>query len=135
MFIIISKMSAKCFCLEDSVGTTKIPFFFVGDNAFPLCKRIMVPYSSSKKKPLSEEEIIFDYRLSRARRIVENSFSLLTNKWQCIRREMFCAPDRVKKIVSACCVLHNLMIGEQQKSNCPKSYDDYYVENDQFVEG
>lgn len=42
----------------------KIPYFFVGDEAFPLRPDLMCPYS--KRGIKSDTERIFNYRLSRA---------------------------------------------------------------------
>ncbi|XP_051167790.1 uncharacterized protein LOC127285696 [Leptopilina boulardi] len=46
------------------------PIFLVGDNIFPLSTKLMKPYPGSF---LNEEQKVFNYRLSRARRIVENA--------------------------------------------------------------
>ena len=43
-----------------------LPLVFVGDDAFPLNTYCMKPYSN---KSLSDEERIFNYRLSRFRRV------------------------------------------------------------------
>lgn len=51
-----------------------MPFMIVVDDAFPLNKHIMKPYS---QVGLTPESRIFNYRLSRARRIVENAFGIL----------------------------------------------------------
>lgn len=119
---------------EDAVlGSTKMPFCFVGDDAFPLCKRIMKPFTPTKNKPLSQQETIFNYRLSRARKCVESAFGKLVAKWQCLGRTMFCLPDRAQKIVSACCILHNLLSEEPTISE--HSQCDHYDENGQFIEG
>ena len=66
----------------------------------------MKPYS---RRGLSDEERIFNYRLSRARRIVENVFGILANSFQCILGTMQQKPDTVKSIVTTCIYLHNLM--------------------------
>jgi len=38
------------------------PFFFVADDAFPLTKRIMKPFTPKSKEPLGKESLIFNYR-------------------------------------------------------------------------
>lgn len=52
------------------------PYFFVPDEAFPLRIDILRPYP--RKNILGEREQIFNYRLFRARRILENAFGKLT---------------------------------------------------------
>ena len=54
----------------------------VGDEAFPLKPYLMRVFPSSK---LNRERRIFNYRLCRARRIVENVFGILA-----VRRRCFC---------------------------------------------
>lgn len=44
-------------------STEKMPFIFVADDAFPLTEHIMKPYSHHT---MEKEEIIYNYRLSRA---------------------------------------------------------------------
>ena len=48
--------------------SSPVPFYFIGDDAFPLDKRILKPFAPRKPKKLTNEERIFNYRLSRARR-------------------------------------------------------------------
>ncbi|XP_021709737.1 putative nuclease HARBI1 [Aedes aegypti] len=72
-----------CFPKDATLNGVKLPFFFVADDAFPLCKRIMKPYSS---RGFTDEEKIFNYRLSRARRCIENAFGILCAKWACLKK-------------------------------------------------
>ena len=50
--------------------THSLPFFLVGDEAFPLKPWLQRPYPG---KGISEEKVIFHYRLSRARRVIKNA--------------------------------------------------------------
>ena len=52
-------------------------FVCVGDDAFPLTNYMMKPYP---QKDLTIENRIFNYRLSRTRRISENAFGFLANR-------------------------------------------------------
>lgn len=79
---------------------------FSGDDAFALRSYMQKPFS---QRGLSHEERIFNYRLSRARRVVENSFGILVNRFQVLMTTMQHAPGTVRLIISACICLHNLM--------------------------
>ncbi|XP_041373483.1 putative nuclease HARBI1 [Gigantopelta aegis] len=83
-----------------------VPYVFVVDDAFGLRKHMMKPYTL---RGLTDEERIFNYRLSRARRVVENAFGILANRFQILLTTMQHHPSTVKIIVKACIVLHNLM--------------------------
>ncbi len=82
------------------------PYFIIGDNAFPLKTWMMKPFGH---KNLPEHERIFNYRLSRARRIVENAFGILGNIFQCLLTMLKQEPDTVHDIVLTCICLHNLV--------------------------
>ena len=82
------------------------PYFFIGDDAFALRETMMKPYS---QRGLDNEERIFNYRISRARRVVENAFGILANRFQVLLSTMQHSPSTVKIMTKACIVLHNLM--------------------------
>ena len=54
------------------------PTFLLGDDIFPLKKWLIKPYLGIS---LSEEQKIYHYCLSRARRIIENAFGILAARW------------------------------------------------------
>ncbi|XP_042859121.1 protein ALP1-like [Penaeus japonicus] len=55
---------------------TKAPCVVVGDDVFPLKTHLMKPYPG---RNITKEHTIFNYRLSRARRVSENAFVVLHN--------------------------------------------------------
>ena len=83
-----------------------VPYYLVGDDAFSLRTYMMKPYS---KRDMERTERLFNYRLSRARRVVENTFGILANRFQVLLSTMMHDPETVKLLVKACCILHNLM--------------------------
>lgn len=62
---------------------------------------------------------IFNYRLSRGRRVVENAFGILAQKWRILRRPFRANAENTNRIVSACVTLHNFLLKESQVSYCP----------------
>ena len=84
----------------------RVPFYFIGDDAFPLTNRLMKPYS---RRNLNHDELVFNYRLSRARRVIENAYGILACRWGCLLTTINMAPENVKNIVLACICLHNIM--------------------------
>ena len=87
-------------------STKKIPFVVAGDGAFPLKNFLMKPYPY---QGLSREKQILNYRLSRAGRIVENAFGILTNRFRVFMKTIHLSPDNVESLVLASCVLHNYL--------------------------
>lgn len=55
----------------------KVPFVLTGDDAFSLTTFLMKPFPQTG---LTNEQRIFNYRLSRMRRISENGFGILANR-------------------------------------------------------
>lgn len=107
--------------------------FIVGDDAFSLKTYLMKPYS---KVTLSENQKIFNYRLSRARRIVENAFGILLSRFRIFEKPMACLPETVDKIIKASCALHNYLRSTSQNTYTPNgSLDEEDRESGQIRPG
>lgn len=104
-----------------------MPHYFVADEAFPLSKRIMRPYPGHF---LSEAKSIFNYRLSRARRDIEKTFSILVSRWRVFQRSKCMNPEHVDVIIMAAVNLHNFLMTQNnsapnvEKIYCPPNYVD-----------
>ena len=84
----------------------KTPFFLVGDDIFPLNDWLLKPYSG---KDLDQQEDVFNYRLSRARRIIENCFGILVARWRVFHGPIKGCVETVEAITQAACILHNYL--------------------------
>lgn len=93
-----------------------VPYVIVGDEAFPLKSYLMKPYPS---RQLDCSKRIFNYRLSRARRIVENAFGILSSRFGIFRKPMALEADKVEKVVLAACSLHNFLRTKSTRTYMP----------------
>lgn len=87
-----------------------LPFVLLGDEAYPLLEHLLRPFP---RQNLNESKRIFNYRLSRARRVVECAFGILAAKWRILLKSIECKPENAEKIVKCVCVLHNIIIDRE----------------------
>ena len=86
--------------------TIKVPYVFIGDNAFAMNEHILKEFSNHN---LSIKQRVFNYRLHRARRYVECAFGILSNKWRIFHRPLNVSKTFSKNILKACVILHNIV--------------------------
>lgn len=99
-----------------------LPCVFVADEAFQLTDFMLRPYPG--RGGLSEDRAIFNYRLSRARRMIENTFGILAAQWRIYRKPIIANVETVTNIVKATVCLHNfLRRGNEVDENCPPNVD------------
>lgn len=106
--------------LEEALPGRKkpIPFTIVADGAFPLQSHIMKPYTTDLKK--GSPKRVFNYRLSRARHIVENAFGLLASVFRIFRKPIeIKVENTVVDIVWACVYLHNFLRTQSDANYAP----------------
>lgn len=92
--------------LPGEPDSATFPYYFVGDEAFPLMENLMRPYP---RRQLTNEKRIYNYRLSRARRSVECAFGMLVSKFRVLETSISCKIENVDIIIKALCVLHNFI--------------------------
>lgn len=96
----------------------ELPYFIIEDEAFPLKTNIMRPYPG---KNTDTEQRIFNYRLSRARRVVENAFGILSNRFRIDHTTITGGVQLADRIVKATVVLHNFLLTKNDNSGLPSS--------------
>ncbi|KAG0418770.1 hypothetical protein HPB47_004606 [Ixodes persulcatus] len=85
---------------------SQLPAVIVGDDAFPLGEHLMKPHSKNK---LSNDEVTFNERLSQSRRVVENSYGQLANRFRVYHTIIYAQPDSVRALIKATCILDKLL--------------------------
>ena len=91
---------------EISETDPKVPPVLVGDDIFALKPWLMKPYPG---KNLTIQQRVFNYRLSRARRTIENSFGILAARWRIYKSPIKAKPSKVENIIKATVCLHNYL--------------------------
>ena len=96
------------------------PYFFVGDDIFALKPWLLKPYSGK----CDTQQEIFNYRLSRARRTIENSFGIMAARWRILRKPIRADVKTVDWIVKACVALHNYLLTTDNARYHPSGFVD-----------
>lgn len=107
-----------------------VPYVIVTDEAFQLTSFSMRPYPS---KNLTKQQRIFNYRLSRARRVVENAFGILASRWRIFYKSLNVGLETADSIIKATICLHNLLMDTTQY--CAEPYADRQSTNGEIIEG
>lgn len=111
-----------------------VPYIFVGDDAFPLSNSLLKAYSGNHIRGSMER--IFNYRLCRARRIVENVFGILASVFRIFRTPMLIQPKKAAMVSMTCALLHNFLrrSNTSRQKYTPKGSLDY-EEDGHFIPG
>lgn len=106
-------------------GTTSpvLPHVIVADEAFPLRTNMLRPYPG-RNLPGSEKKSVYNYRLSRARRTIENAFGILSARWRIFRKPIIADPKNVVLYTKATIALHNFLRAHESSVYCPPGYTD-----------
>jgi hypothetical protein len=85
----------------------EVPYMILADKAFALNEYTMKPFEGNSERGSIQR--IFNYRLSRGRRVVENAFGILSTVFRVLRKPILLEPERASKVVLATIYLHNFL--------------------------
>ncbi|XP_021947788.1 protein ALP1-like [Folsomia candida] len=106
---------------------TPLPYVFLGDDAFPKRHNLLKPY---KGNFLQKTDRVFNYRLSRARMTVENSFGIMAARWRIFHSVIEADVDLVKQITLSAVILHNYLMNKKDFNNItPDRFEDGRVQH------
>lgn len=87
-----------------------------------MMENLMKPYP---QKGITHDEKIFNYRLCRARRVVENVFGILASRFRVFLQPVTINIERMDAVVLACCALHNFLRRRSKKNYITETSVDY----------
>nr|CAH7737144.1 unnamed protein product [Callosobruchus chinensis] len=97
------------------------PFVFLGDEAFPLREYLMRPFPRTTLRD-DEENESFNYRLSRARMVVECSFGRIVTKFRVLYKAIETNVCNAIDIVKAITLIHNIIIDIEGTTDAEMEY-------------
>ena len=112
------------------INGTSLPYVFVGDEAFPLKTYLMRPFPRHDLRPTARNEqqlqrSIYNYRLSRARRLIENVFGIWSARWRVFKRPIIADTNTVELYIKATICLHNWLRNFDCTDDSSSSDHDY----------
>ena len=84
-----------------------LPYFLIGDEIFPIRTWLMRPIPG--KLSLAEQICDNFNHISRARRVIENTFGILVARWRLYRTPIVASVESAESYVLATLALHNYL--------------------------
>ena len=92
---------------EDLAGFSRNPlnYFLLGDEIFRLKAWLLRPYSGN----LTDSQKVFNYRLSKSRRTIENTFGILASRWRIFRHPIKAKVENAQRYSLTAICLYNYL--------------------------
>ncbi|XP_057665979.1 putative nuclease HARBI1 [Diorhabda carinulata] len=113
-------------------STRELNYVFVGDEAFAMRPDLLKPFS---RATLTNNRRIYNYRLSRARRVIENTFGILASRFRVLYTAINMDVNNIEWVVLACCALHNFLRKQSATYAPPDVFDREYTSEGVTVKG
>jgi hypothetical protein len=93
---------------------TNVCYYLVGDGGYTLQPGLQIPFAGHAAGTLTPEKRDWNYWMSSNRICIEQCFGLLKGRWAILTatHRLKYSPEKVTRIFSACCVLHNICLLE-----------------------
>ena len=103
-----SRALRKCTKLCKWIDTLPGDYYIIGDNAYALSNRLLIPFRGKKKRQPYKRT--YNFYLSQLRIRIEMAFGRLTTKWRIFRRNLNFASTKNSLICRVAARLHNYVI-------------------------
>lgn len=90
-------------------GSIPVPYVILGDSAFGLQPHLLKPFPHATEMNNMLHRV-FNYRLSRARRTVENAFGIAASVFRVLRKPIMLKPNNADRVIFAITCLHNYLL-------------------------
>ena len=91
---------------RERIGGQDVPIIILGDPAYPLLPWLLKPYLENINTPQSQR--VFNYRLSRARMTVENTFGRWKGRFRRFSKGIDMKVPGIVNLIAASCIHHNI---------------------------
>ncbi|XP_034936462.1 protein ALP1-like [Chelonus insularis] len=105
------------------VKEVNVPYFIMGDGAYPLLPWLMKAYTNSE---LTAQEELFNNYFNKGRVHIEMAFGRLKARWRTLLKRTELDYQFVPDVVAACCTLYNIL--ETKKDPFLINWDSYVKE-------
>ena len=92
--------------IRESIGGQVVSIVILGDPAYPLLPWLLKAYPENVNTPQSQR--VFNYRLSRARMTVENTFGRWKGRFRRFSKRLDMEVPGVVNLIAASCIVHNM---------------------------
>ncbi|XP_054152455.1 uncharacterized protein LOC128951231 [Oppia nitens] len=87
-------------------GGSNIPYHLLGDGAFALKEWLIKPFIYRDSAP--SDQLLFNRRHSRARRVIENTFGRIKGRWRRLSKKLEVKIEDAGKVIHTAFILHNI---------------------------
>ena len=118
--------------IDECSSIGQLLYFLVGDEVFSLQPLLLRPYPGHG---LTEEQIIFNYHLSRARRVIEKAFGIMGSRLRIFLQPLKTSDEKNDLIVKAAICLQKFIRQTNSAEYCHDGFVDSYYDTGMINEG